>query len=79
MLDALSPLASPAVLPLPVRTPGGSAKLGLCESSFAKEYAHLVPRNAVTHSHQSLAEETRTLTIDAATELGKQMMSSMHR
>ena len=41
--------------------------------------AHLVPRNAVTHSHQSLAEETRTLTIDAATELGKQMMSSMHR
>ena len=53
-----------------------AAKLGLCESSFAKElYAHLVPRNALTHSHQSLAVETRTQTIGAAAELS----SSMHR
>ena len=58
-----------------------AAQAGPLREQFCKGAlrAHLVPRNAVTHSHQSLAEETRTLTIDAATELGKQMMSSMHR
>ena len=32
--------------------------------------AHLVPRNAVPHSHQSFDEETRTQTIGAAAEVG---------
>ena len=71
MLDALSLLASPAVLALPVRTPGGSASWALREQFCKKSSrAHLVPRNAVPHSHQSFDEETRTQTIGAAAEVG---------
>ena len=63
-----------------------AAQFGFCGAvlhSFAIEL-YSSPRRAprvVTHSHQSLAEETRTLTISAAAGLGTspRVMSSMHR
>ena len=43
-------------------------KLGLRRAVW--QSAHLVPRNAATHSHQSFDEKTCTQTIGAAAEVG---------
>ena len=58
-----------------------AAQAWLCGEQFCKGAlrAHLVPRNAVTQSHQSFDGKTRGLTIAAAPELGSKQDSSMHR
>ena len=52
--------------------PWRQRKAGPLREQFCKGAlrAHLVPRNAVPHSHQSFDEETRTQTIGAAAEVG---------